>query len=159
MSTVTVATQTAEETQAVAARVAALLHPGDVITLAGDLGAGKTTWTRGLCVALGVVANRVTSPTFTLLHEYRGGRLPVYHADAYRLTQAADADDIGLIDVINVGDGVVVVDWAERIAGALPGERLDILLADTGGDTRTITLAGRGERWANLATDWSGETC
>ena len=159
MNTVTTTAQTVEQTQAVAARVAALLCPGDVVTLSGDLGAGKTTWTRGLATALGIPANAVTSPTFTLLHEYRGGRLPVYHADAYRLTRATDADDIGLTDVLNAGDGVVVVEWAGNIAGSLPDERLEITLEDTGNDTRRITIRGVGDRWANLLPDWDGTPC
>ncbi|MBC8136853.1 MAG: tRNA (adenosine(37)-N6)-threonylcarbamoyltransferase complex ATPase subunit type 1 TsaE [Fibrella sp.] len=152
-------TSSADETQAVAARLADLLRPGDVLTLSGDLGAGKTTFTRGLVAALGVPAQAVTSPTFTLLHEYRGGRFPVYHADAYRLTQASDADEIGLMEVINAGEGVAVVEWAERIIAALPAERLEITLEDTrGDDSREILFTGRGERWANLAREWNA-TC
>lgn len=152
--TITLRTSSADETQTVAALLAALLQSGDVLTLSGDLGAGKTTWTRGLVAALGLPVQTVTSPTFTLLHEYRGGRLPVYHADAYRLTQAADADEIGLMDVIVAGEGVTVVEWAERIIGALPDERLEITLEDVGDDRRAITFVGRGERWANLAQEW-----
>lgn len=151
-------TNSAEETQAVAARLANLLRPGDLLTLSGDLGAGKTTFTRGLVTALGIPAQAVTSPTFTLLHEYRGGRFPVYHADAYRLTQASDAEEIGLIEVIDTGEGVAVIEWAERIIAALPTERLEIALEDTGDDSRTISLTGRGERWANLVSEWSA-TC
>ncbi len=154
MSVVTITARTVAETQAVAARLAPLLLPGDCITLAGDLGAGKTTWARGLAIALGIPASAVTSPTFTLLHEYRGGRLPMYHADAYRLTRAADADETGIADVLNAGDGVVVIEWASHIAAALPPERLEITLTDTGGDTRTVTLTGIGARWANLQRDW-----
>ncbi len=153
-----VRTGSADETQAVAARLATLLRPGDVLTLSGDLGAGKTTFTRGLVAALGIPAQAVTSPTFTLLHEYRGGRLPVYHADAYRLTNPADADEIGLTEVIDAGDGVAVIEWAERIFAALPAERLEIALEDTdsgGEDSRVITFTGRGERWANLAQEWT----
>lgn len=156
--TITTNTCSAEDTQAVAARLASLLRPGDVITLAGDLGAGKTTFTRGLVAALGVPAQAVTSPTFTLLHEYRGGRLPVYHADAYRLTQAGDAEEIGLLEAINDGQGVAVIEWAERIISALPAARLEITLDDIGDDSREITLTGRGERWAGLAREWD-TTC
>lgn len=147
-------TTSASATQAVAARLAALLLPGDVLTLAGDLGAGKTTFTRGLVAALGVPEHAVTSPTFTLLHEYRGGRLPVYHADAYRLTQASDAEETGLLEVIHIGDGVTVIEWAERILAALPAERLEIELTDTGDDERTITFTGQGERWVRFPADW-----
>ena len=151
-------TTSASATQAVAARLAARLLPGDVLTLAGDLGAGKTTFTRGLAAALGVPEQAVTSPTFALLHEYRGGRLPVYHADAYRLSQASDAEEIGLLEVIHGADGVVVIEWAERILAALPPERLEIRLTDTGDEERTITFMGQGERWAGFPADWNS-TC
>ncbi|MBC8141463.1 MAG: tRNA (adenosine(37)-N6)-threonylcarbamoyltransferase complex ATPase subunit type 1 TsaE [Armatimonadetes bacterium] len=152
-------TKTVAETQAVAVRLAPLLRPGDCVTLSGDLGAGKTTWTRGLAVTLGIPAQAVTSPTFTLLHEYPGGRLSLYHVDAYRLTRGADADEIGLADVLNAGDGVVVIEWASHIAGALPAERLEVAFDDTGDDTRTITLTGLGERWTNLQADWNACSC
>lgn len=148
-------TSSAAGTQAVAARLAAFLLAGDVLTLAGDLGAGKTTFTRGLVAALGVPAQAVTSPTFALLHEYRGGRLLVYHADAYRLTHASDAEEIGLLEVIHIGDGVTIIEWAERIIAALPAERLDIALEDTGNEERRITFTGQGERWARLPQDWN----
>jgi len=156
------------ETQTLAGLLAPLLTPGDVLCLHGDLGAGKTTWTQGLVGALGSPA-LVSSPTFTLLHEYGGGRLPVYHVDAYRLTGASDAETIGLDDYLGRGDGVLVVEWPERIADALPPDRLDITLSDDGADapavtsenndeTRRITLRGGGARWANLADEWAAAT-
>jgi tRNA threonylcarbamoyladenosine biosynthesis protein TsaE len=139
-----------EETAALAARVAALLRPGDVLCLRGDLGAGKTTFTRSLVAALGSSAP-VSSPTFTLVHEYKGGLLPIWHVDAYRLRSADDTADIGLDDVFLSGEGVVVIEWPERIEGALPDDHLDITIQDTGGDTRTIHIFPHGPRWAMLS--------
>lgn len=135
-----------EETAALAARLAALLQPGDVLCLSGDLGAGKTTFTRALVAALGSPAP-VSSPTFTLIHEYHGGRLPVVHADAYRLRGPGDVPDTGLEEYLVEGAGVTVIEWPERIAAALPDERLDIALTDTGGDARQVRLTPHGERW------------
>lgn len=139
--------------QTVAARVASRLLPGDVIALRGDLGAGKTTFVRGLARALGVPAGRVTSPTFTLLHEYSGGCLPLFHWDAYRLSGPAALADLGWDEYLSAG-GVTIVEWADRIEAALPAERLDVFLADAANgndDSREIVLTGRGPRWANVA--------
>jgi tRNA threonylcarbamoyladenosine biosynthesis protein TsaE len=143
---VTVTVSSEEETLTLAGRLAVLLRPGDVLCLHGDLGAGKTTFTRGLVRALGSPAP-VSSPTFTLIHEYAGGRLPVVHADAYRLSGAAEAEDAGLGEYIERGDAVLVIEWPERIADLLPPDRIDVTLADRGGDSRAITLSAQGGRW------------
>lgn len=143
-----------EETQATAGRLAALLRPGDVLCLRGDLGAGKTTFTRGLVAGLGS-PTLVSSPTFTLIHEYPGGRLPVYHADAYRLRGAEDAETTGLDEYLERNDGVIVIEWPERIEAALPAERLDITLEDAGDDARRIVFVAGGERWGNFAAEWA----
>lgn len=143
-----------EETANVAVRLAAQLWPGDVLCLRGDLGAGKTTLTRALVAALGSPAP-VSSPTFTLVHEYKGGCLPIWHVDAYRLRSADDTADIGLDEVFLTGEGVVVIEWPERIEAALPNDHLDIAIRDTGGDTREITLTPHGPRWASFPSDWT----
>jgi tRNA threonylcarbamoyladenosine biosynthesis protein TsaE len=143
----TVTVRSVEETGALAAVLAAELHPGDILCLSGDLGAGKTTFTRALVDALGSPAP-VSSPTFTLIHEYAGGRLPVVHMDAYRLTGAVDTESIGLEEYLARQDSVLVIEWWERIADALPPERLEVLLEETGDEERRITCTGRGERWA-----------
>ena len=145
-------------THAVAARLAALLRPGDVVGLQGDLGAGKTTFVQGLARALGV-PSPVSSPTFTLLHEHAGGRLALFHGDAYRLAGPADLADLGWDDILRAG-GVAVIEWADRIADALPDERLDIQLAEADGGGRRITLMGRGARWSELEARWgSAKPC
>jgi tRNA threonylcarbamoyladenosine biosynthesis protein TsaE len=125
------------ETRAVAARLAADLKPGDVLLLSGDLGAGKTAFVRGLAEGLGIDAGEVTSPTFTLVHEYRGGRLPLIHVDLYRL-DAADLDEIGL-DQDLAAVGVTAVEWAERLSRPLPSATI-VRITDLGADSRAIAV-------------------
>ena len=115
-------TESEEETQAVARAFAATLQAGDVLLLSGDLGAGKTTFVRGLAEGLGIDPADVSSPTFTILHEYRGGRLTLYHADLYRLDSSA-TDDLGL-DETGVRDGVLAIEWPDRLTHVLSGARL-----------------------------------
>ena len=103
---------------AVARELAATLHVGAVLLLSGNLGAGKTAFVRGLAAGLGIDPENVSSPTFTLVHEYRGGRLPLYHADLYRLDRAA-TEDLGLDEAGT--DGVLAVEWPARLSHALPG--------------------------------------
>lgn len=126
-----------EETRAIAAGIARTLQPGAVLLLSGDLGAGKTAFVRGLAEGLGLEADQVTSPTFTLVHEYRGGRLPLIHVDLYRL-DTADLAELGL-DGDLAEAGVVAVEWPERLARPVPGA-MRISIEDAGGDTREITL-------------------
>ncbi|MCE9610377.1 MAG: tRNA (adenosine(37)-N6)-threonylcarbamoyltransferase complex ATPase subunit type 1 TsaE [Chthoniobacter sp.] len=106
------------ETIAHGQALAATLRRGDVLALSGDLGAGKTHFVKGLAAGLGTAAS-VTSPTFTLLHEYPGGRLPLYHFDLYRLDDADEALRIGLDEYL-YGDGVCVIEWAEKFPALLP---------------------------------------
>ena len=121
----------------IAARVAASLKPGDVLLLAGDLGAGKTAFVRGLAEGLGVDPGEVTSPTFTLVHEYRGGRLPLIHIDLYRL-ERADLDEIGL-DQDLADQGVTAVEWPERLSRTIRGA-ISVTISDTGFETRSIQV-------------------
>jgi tRNA threonylcarbamoyladenosine biosynthesis protein TsaE len=128
-------------TRAIAARLAARLGPGAVVLLSGDLGAGKTAFVRGLAEGLGIDPAEVTSPTFTLVHEYRGGRLPLVHVDLYRLDRA-DLDEIGL-DSDLAAQGVIAVEWAERLIRRMPAA-ITIDIADSGGDTRAIEIREGG---------------
>lgn len=112
-------TRSEEETAAVARGLAEGLKPGDVVLLSGNLGAGKTAFVRGLAAGLGVNPEDVSSPTFTLVHEYRGDRLTLYHVDLYRLGRAA-TDDLGL-EELGVADGVLAIEWPERLTHSLPG--------------------------------------
>lgn len=127
-----------QETRALAQRLAQDLAAGTTVLLAGDLGAGKTAFVKGLAAGLGLDPDDVTSPTFTLVHEYRGGRLPLVHVDLYRL-EAADLDEIGL-DQDLAAEGVVAVEWAERLTRGIAGA-WRVRLTDAGGDARLITIA------------------
>jgi tRNA threonylcarbamoyladenosine biosynthesis protein TsaE len=129
-------THSEAETAAVAREIATALQAGDVLLLSGNLGAGKTAFVRGLAEGLGVDPEEVSSPTFTLIHEYRGGRLALYHADLYRLERAA-TEDLGL-EEFGVTDGVLAIEWPDRLSHNIDGARavhIDIV-DDT---TRTIT--------------------
>jgi len=125
------------ETRAIGARLAAELQPGAVLLLSGDLGAGKTAFTKGLAEGLGIDPAEVTSPTFTLVHEYRQGRLPLVHVDLYRLDKA-DLDELGM-DTELAERGVLAIEWAERLSRPLPGS-ITVAIAATGDDTRAIAI-------------------
>jgi tRNA threonylcarbamoyladenosine biosynthesis protein TsaE len=133
----TVTTHDAAGTRALAARLAAAAHAGDLVCLVGELGAGKTQFAKGFAVGLGI-ADTVSSPTFVLMAEY-AGRLPLFHLDLYRIEDAADAVAGGLLDERQLA-GVTLVEWAERLGGALPSGRLDVLIEGTGDEPRRITL-------------------
>jgi len=130
-------TASEEETQAVARELSATLRAGDVVLLSGDLGAGKTTFVRGLAEGLGIDPREVSSPTFTLVHEYRGSGLTLYHADLYRLERTA-TDDLGLEEV-GVKDGVLAIEWPDRLSHHLPGTRL-VRLEMVNDSSRRITI-------------------
>lgn len=115
-------TRSEDETAAVAREVARTLKAGDVLLLSGNLGAGKTAFVRGLAQGLGIDPGDVSSPTFTLIHEYRGGRLTLYHADLYRLERAA-TEDLGL-EELGLADGVLAIEWPDRLSHDMPGARL-----------------------------------
>jgi len=145
----TVMTRSREETLALGRRLGELLGPGDVLALRGPLGSGKTTLTKGIAEGLGVEEPRwVTSPTFVLVHQYEG-RVPVYHIDAYRLRGPADAEALGMEEMF-FGDGVAIIEWAERIEAALPPERLEITLEIAGEEEREIALTAVGAHYERL---------
>ncbi|MGI8480059.1 MAG: tRNA (adenosine(37)-N6)-threonylcarbamoyltransferase complex ATPase subunit type 1 TsaE [Gaiellaceae bacterium] len=133
-----VATASAEETEAVAARVAARLDVGDVVTLSGELGSGKTTFVRGACRALGVEVP-VTSPTFTIGHRYQGRNMDVSHLDLFRFSGLSPAEWGDLEPYFE--NAVVFVEWPEAGLEALPPPRIAIRLAHAEGDNRTIELS------------------
>jgi tRNA threonylcarbamoyladenosine biosynthesis protein TsaE len=139
---VSLTTHSAEETQALGRALMRLLPDGALVALFGDLGAGKTCLVRGMAEAAGM-AERVTSPTFTLVHEYRGART-VYHLDLYRMSTPDQVLDLGYEDLFDPQDGVCVVEWAERAKGMLPERRLDIHLTHEHGDVRRIEIDNRG---------------
>lgn len=133
----TVSTSEAD-TEAIAAALAVSLVAGDVVLLTGNLGAGKTAFVRGLAAGLGLDPEVVSSPTFALIHEYRGGRLPLFHADLYRLDRA-DAEDLGL-DELGSDEGALAIEWPDRLAHVPQGSiRVDLEALDD--STRRITIA------------------
>ena len=132
-------THSPAETEAVGEALAKTLRPGTVLAFRGDLGAGKTAFTRGLGRGLGCT-ERVTSPTYTIVNEYTSGRLPLFHFDMYRLRSSEDLFDIGWEDYLERG-GVCAVEWSENVADAMEGAiRVDI--AKLSDDTREITIEG-----------------
>ena len=141
-------THSPEETEAVGRKLAAQLQPGDVLAYYGDLGAGKTAFTRGLAAGLGVT-EPVTSPTYTIVNEYLSGRLPLFHFDMYRLGSADELFDIGWEDYLARG-GICAVEWSENVEEALTGALRITITNDSADETvRTITIEG-GARFANL---------
>lgn len=138
MTRVPLVSSSEAETRAIAVRLARQLAPGAVLLISGDLGAGKTAFVRGLAEGLGIDADEVSSPTFTLVHEYRGGRLPLVHVDLYRL-ERAELDEIGL-DADLAEQGVVAIEWPERVLRKVPGA-IAITIVDTGDDRRDITIS------------------
>jgi tRNA threonylcarbamoyladenosine biosynthesis protein TsaE len=141
-------TDGAEATRALGAALAPVLVEGDVVLLTGDLGAGKTVLVQGLAAGLGI-EDAVTSPTFALIDEHRApSGLRLLHVDVYRLDHAAEVVDLGLGDEVDDGSTVAVIEWGEKAAAALPGDRLDIVIADGAGpDDRTFELWPVGPAW------------
>ncbi|MBQ9036118.1 MAG: tRNA (adenosine(37)-N6)-threonylcarbamoyltransferase complex ATPase subunit type 1 TsaE [Erysipelotrichaceae bacterium] len=145
MKELKVITNTAEETRSLAEKLGRNIEESFLITLSGELGAGKTTFTQGLAKGLEITRN-VTSPTFTLMKNYKG-RLPLYHIDAYRLE---DIDqDLGFEEYID-GDGVCVIEWANFIENVLPDEYLNIDLTINDDDSRTIIFRARGSKYEEV---------
>lgn len=137
------------ETKKLAAELAKWLEPGDLILLEGDLGAGKTTFTKGLATGLGI-KRIIKSPTYTIIREYLDGRLPLYHMDVYRLEETGGMD-LGLEEYFE-GDGVSIVEWAKFIPEDLPSEYLQVKLEPTGVDLmeRNILISAVGKHYNQL---------
>lgn len=130
-----------EETQAAGERLGRTLVGGEVIALTGALGAGKTCFVQGLVRGLGVSA-RATSPTFVLVNEYRG-RLAVHHVDAYRTERPEELVDVGLLELLG-GEGVTVIEWADRVASLLPADAIRVHIEGVGDEPREITVERTG---------------
>ena len=135
------------ETEKVGEALGKVLQPGSILAYEGDLGAGKTAFTRGLARGLGA-AEQVTSPTYTIVNEYLSGRMPLFHFDMYRLASSDDLWDIGWEDYLDRG-GVCAVEWSENVADAMEGAVL-VTIEKTGEDSRRITIEG-GENLADLS--------
>lgn len=145
---ISVTSRDVSQTHAIAAAVAGLVRPRDIIVLSGPMGAGKTAFARGFAEALGVTREEdVSSPTFTLVHEYVSGRMPVHHADLYRLTSTGEIADLGLRERADLG-AVVVVEWGD-VAEDMLGEHLVVELEpdDDDDDLRHVTISVVGHSW------------
>lgn len=153
MSTYHLHAQSPADTQQIAAAIAGLARPSDLIVLAGELGSGKTFFTQAFGRALGIT-EPITSPTFNLLHSYSSGRLDVHHADLYRLERTGELADLGLSELQETG-GVVIVEWGDVVGDAL-GDALVVCLSGSANpasiDERTIEIKCRGGQWV---TRWT----
>ena len=139
-------TDAAEETKRLAAALAELTRPGDVVLLAGDLGAGKTAFAQGFGAALGVT-EPITSPTYTLVSQY-SGRLELNHLDVYRLEQVTEVLDLGLAEMLDEG-GVTLIEWGDTIIPVLPADFLEVRLRlGEGDDDRVVEIQPVGARWS-----------
>ena len=146
-----------QETVRAGEELGELMEQGDVICLMGSFGSGKTIFVKGLAMGMGVGDSRsVTSPSFTLIHRYEA-RIPLYHVDAFRLDGSADLEALGS-DEMFYGEGVVAVEWADRVASTLPNERLDILSEVVGPSVRKLEFVAKGERAEKLLQDFATRT-
>lgn len=133
-----ITTHSEEETAAAGRDLAATLSAGSAVLLYGDLGAGKTAFVRGLAEGLGIERDEVSSPTFTLMQEYRGGRLPLFHVDLYRLNDPREVDDLGLDEI--TADGVAAIEWADRMRDRPEGAVI-VRIAHGEGSSRSLQIS------------------
>lgn len=149
MTTLTIAT--ADDMRALGHQLAKQLQPGDLVVLAGGLGAGKTTLTQGIGAGLGV-SGEVLSPTFVIARVHRGGHVPLVHVDAYRLGSTVEVDDLDLD--ASLDESVTVVEWGEGLVEGLAGDRLEVRITratDDADETRYVDIVGIGARWTSLS--------
>ncbi|MDP3142743.1 MAG: tRNA (adenosine(37)-N6)-threonylcarbamoyltransferase complex ATPase subunit type 1 TsaE [Candidatus Omnitrophota bacterium] len=141
-------TNSAGETRKLAEKIARLLKGKEILCLFGQLGSGKTTFTKGLAKGMGIKSIDVNSPSFVLMKKYQG-RLPLYHFDLYRIKGASELCDIGYEEFI-YGDGVAVVEWAERMSGLLPKDHLRVEFSLLGQDQRQIKISAKNKYYRDL---------
>jgi len=153
-----IVTRREQETIACGRLLADAVRPGDVVELCGQLGAGKTRFTKGLAAGLGI-ADEITSPTFNLVYEYHDGRIPLYHFDLYRLDTASQLDDIAYWELLEA-DGVSVLEWGDRFPDSMPADYLQLTFTVDDDGARAIKVGSRGPRGEALAAalleGWKG---
>jgi len=142
-----------EDTQELGETLGEILEPGDVVCLFGDLGAGKTCFAQGVAWGAGFPPHDyISSPTFSLIHEYPG-KWPIYHLDFYRIKSQEELLDLGYEEYL-FGQGIVIIEWADRLDGLLPQERLEVWLRKMNMMQREITITGMGDRYIHLMEKW-----
>ncbi len=147
-------TKSGRETFQLGKRIGRSLRPGDVIALVGELGTGKTHLIKGLAAGAGIErASHVSSPSFTLIHEY-SGKVPFYHIDLYRLESEKEVEELGLEEYLG-GVGMVAIEWADHALSFLPEERLLIRLSYAGDHSRSIEISGRGRHYEEIVESLS----
>ena len=148
----------AEEMAELGRRIADALGPGDLVVLTGPLGAGKTTLTQGIGAGLGVTG-RIVSPTFVIARVHRGGRMPLVHADAYRISSIAEIDDLDLD--ASLAESVTVVEWGGGLVEGLADDRLEVRIeraaGNAAGDERQVSIVGIGPRWSSVDLSVNGD--
>lgn len=144
--------QSSLHTERIGERLARLSRPGDVLALWGELGAGKTVLAKGVAAGLGLDAGDVSSPTFIILHEHYGGRMPLFHLDLYRL-EGQDLGSTGWEETLDAG-GVTVIEWPDRAGSALPADRLDVRLEHIADTKRRVLLTATGQRSRQLLEEF-----
>jgi tRNA threonylcarbamoyladenosine biosynthesis protein TsaE len=146
-----VITSSTEQTEEIGRILGAMLEPGDLVCLFGDLGAGKTHFSFGIAQGLQVKDQYITSPTFTFVNEYQG-RIPFYHIDLYRLKDPSELEGIGFDEYID-SDGATVIEWAEQAEEELPEDKLNVYLSDISENSRELGFFAEGERYGKLLAD------
>ena len=144
-----------EETLLLGETVGKILKAGDLVNLNGELGAGKTLFVKGVASALGLGADVVTSPTFSIINEYIGGQLELYHFDLYRLEDELSLEQVGYLDYF-YGSGITLVEWGDLFKDHLPDERLDIVFEQQGSEDRKLTFIGQGARGKEIEEELRG---
>ncbi len=150
-------TTSTEATKKLGQTLAPYLHPGDVVVLSGDLGAGKTQFVQGVAAGLGI-SDAVVSPTFNIVIEYASGSVPLYHFDLYRLEDASELEDVGYYDLVE-GDGVAFLEWGEKFPEELPYGYLDISITVGEDESRVVRVHSVGDRARQLLCVWSNDSC
>ena len=136
----------AERTIEIGMRLGERLEPGDIISLIGDLGSGKTCFARGVAIGLEADRRYISSPSFIIINVYPA-RYPVFHIDLYRLSESEEIEEVGIVEMVEEGKGIYLIEWADRMIDLLPPERLDVHLAWMDETKREIRMIGRGERY------------
>lgn len=142
-----------EETRALGVRLGRVLVPGDFVGLIGDLGAGKTELSRGIAEGAGVPRGEVASPTFAIVYPYQG-RIPLYHADLYRLGDEDELYATGFFDLVTSGEGAFLVEWVDKISAAMPAEAIEIRIGTVDLETRRLDITARGDSAIARVSAW-----